>query len=181
MYTFSAILITVALIVLSILGARTSSVKGKKTILFVNLAVSGISAVVGAILPFAAHGMIFGGGFSAEWQSWAWDALVLFLKTTLPICGIGVILVSLTALVTNAVHWKRSLFSAVIRQSASVAISVVLLFLAPFYAAMAETEQVPIHTMILVIGICEALFMRLSFVVELGIRINKMSGEKRKK
>jgi len=180
MYTFFATLITFALIVLTILGARIPSAKGKKTILLVNLAISGISAVLGVILPFAAHGMIFSGGFSAEWQSWAWDALVLFLKTTLPVCGVGVLLISLTALVTNAVNGKRNLFSSVIRQSASVAISVVLLFLAPFYAAMAETEQVPIHLMILVIGICEALFMRLSFVVELGIRIRKTGEQKRK-
>lgn len=171
MYTFFAVLITAALVVLTVLGARCRTIRDMKKYMFINLGIAAVSLIVGTVIPIVTRSVIFGGDFTEEWQSWAWDAFAVFLKTTLPLLGICLALICLTTLVTSAVGRRHNLFSKVIRQTASVALSVVLLFLAPFYSAMAETDQAALHVFILILGICEALFMRLSFVLELGIRI----------
>ncbi len=175
MYTVFAVLLAAALIVLTVLGARAHSPAKGKRILFVNLWISAGSAVVGAVVPLLAHAVIFGSSEDAEWMEWAWDAFTLFVKTTLPLTGIALLLILLTTALTSVVGKKSKLFSAVIRQSASVAVSVILLCIAPFYSAMAETNGAPIHCFILLFGLCEALFMRLTFVLEMLL---KQKGQK---
>jgi len=173
MYTFIAVLITAALIVLTILGARCTKVGEIRKYLFINLGISGGAAVVGIVIPFFVRGAIFGRDASDEWKGWAWDAFVLFLKSSLPILGFCLAMILATAAVTAYVSKKPNLFSAVVRQSASVAVSVILMLLAPFYSAMAETDQVSVHIFILIFGICEALLMRLPFVLEMEIKLKR--------
>ncbi len=171
MYTVIAIFITAALIVLTVLGAREASTEKRKRILFVNLGISAASAIAGVAVSFLVRAVIFRDTAAEEWQEWAWDAFTLFLKTTLPVMGTCLVLIILTTVVTAFGSRKPNLFSAVVRQSASAAVSVILLSIAPFYSAMAETDQAPIHAFILLFGICEALFMRLTFAVEMAIKL----------
>ncbi len=173
MYTFAAILITAALAVLTILGARCTGDRKRKKYLFINLGIAGGATVFCGIIPFLARAVIFGGDSSEEWQGWAWDAFMLYLKSTLPVLGVCLALILATAVVTAFGSKKANLFSAVIRQSVSVAVSVILLFLAPFYSAMAETGQGAVSAFILIFGIGEALLMRWSFVLEMAVKLKQ--------
>ena len=80
-------------------------------------------------------------------------------------------------LVTAYNRKREHLFSVVVRQAAAVAVSVIILFIAPFYSAMAETDQVPVHVFILILGCCEALVMRLVFVCEMVMKIRREQGK----
>lgn len=173
MYTGIAVLITTAMVVLTVLGARCTEVRGIKRYILVNLGISVGAAILCALIPFLVRALIFGGENTSEWKGWAWDAFAVFLKTTLPVMGIGLLLIALTVVVNVSGSRKNSLFSALIRQSASVAFSVILLFLAPFYSAMAETGGAFLHVFILIFGIAEALLMRLTFALELAIKLKR--------
>jgi len=172
MFTFIAFIITIGLVWLTLWGARRKTVREIKKVLWINLGISASAVLLGGGCTALVHHMIVNGGSQAEWQGWAWDAFVLFPKTTLPVMCICLLLISVTTLVTAASPKKNSVFSAVVRQTASVAASVILLFLAAFYSAMAETEEMPLRVFILLFGICEALFMRFSFVVETALRLS---------
>ena len=171
MFTLIAFIITIGLVWLTLWGTRRRTVTELRKVLRINLGISASAVLMGGGCTALVHHMIFNGGSETEWQSWAWDAYVLFPKTTLPVMGICLLFISVTTLVTAASPKKNSVFSAVVRQTASVAASVILLFLAAFYSAMAETEEMPLRVFILLFGICEALFMRLSFVIETALRL----------
>ncbi len=166
MYTILAILLAAGLILLTVLGARAGGKRTEKRFLFMELILAGSALLAGGLTPPITHGMIFGGDGSAEWMGWAWDAFVLFVKTTLPFTLSALLLMIATVLVTVFTQKKARVFSAVVRQTASLAVSVLLLFLSPFYSAMAETDGATVHIAILVFGVCEALLMRLVFVCE---------------
>ncbi|MBE6598621.1 MAG: hypothetical protein E7638_04180 [Ruminococcaceae bacterium] len=173
MYTVFAVMLTVGLSLLSFLGARSKSVRGMKKYLCIEIAIAAFGAVMCLAVPFVTHGVICGGDNTEEWISWAWDAFTLFVKTTLPASVIFIALACLTVFVTSAAEKGGNLFSRVVRQSAALAVSVILLFIAPFYSAMAETDGGAVHIFILVLGVCEALLMRSVFVCEMAVRIGR--------
>lgn len=173
MYTILAVLITAGCIWLTVLGASCNTVREMKKYLYINLILTGLSVLVGSVIPFLTHARIYGGDYTDEWMSWAWDAFVLFLKTTLPFCFIMLVLICVTVLVTSFTQKQGNPFSAVVRQTAAVAASVILLFLAPFYSMMAETDKVQVHVFILILGVCESLILRFVFSVELAVRIRR--------
>ena len=166
MFTFVSVIIAVSLLVLTVLGSRSQTKDAKKKYFGINLGISLFSALFGLFVVYLAHNTIFSGEQAAEWQEWAWDAFILFVKTTLPVFGCALMLILLTTVVTTLVSQRTNVFSTVVRQAASLALSVILLFITPFYAAMAETSEANVHVFVLLFGICEALFMRLSFVLE---------------
>lgn len=173
MYTVLAVLITAGILWLTIMGARCTAVREMKKYLYINLILTVLSLVVGCVIPFLTHAKIFGGDYEEEWMDWAWDAFTLYLKLTLPLCGILLLMTCASVLFSAASSKKESAYSAVVRNSVSVASSVILLFAAPFYSAMAETENVPVDIYILIFGVCSALFLRLVSVIEMALRIRR--------
>ncbi len=161
MYTVFAVLLAAGLILLTAFGGRS----GRRG-LYLN-GILGCTGLLGGIaLPCVTRVIVLGGGNTEEWMNWAWDAFLLYLKTTLPFLGICLGVICLTLLTTVAAK-KQSAYSAVIRRAASVAVSVILLLVTPFYSAMAETDGGAIHVMILLYGISEALFMRWTLVLDI--------------
>lgn len=173
MYTALSVLITAGIVWLTIMGARCTAVREMKKYLHINLILTVLSLIVGCVIPFFTYAKIFGGDYGEEWMNWAWDAFTLYLKLTLPLCGILLLITCASVLIAAASGKKERVYSSVVRNSVSVASSVILLFAAPFYSAMAETENVPLDIYILIFGVCAALLFRLVSVIEMALRIRR--------
>ena len=173
MFTLFAVILTAGMILLTLFGAKYGNGRRGKHFLATELLLSGLALIMGGVTPLLIHKVIYGGDGTGEWMDWAWDAFVLFVKTTLPFTFGALLLMIVTVFVTVFSQKKQNIFSSVVRQAASVAVSVVLLFLASFYSAMAETDGAEVHMAILVFGVAEALLMRLVFVCERAIQMKR--------
>lgn len=97
------------------------------------------------------------GETDANFVSWAWDALTLYLRFALIVTGTllcltvtaGVSALSVKTHRKNRLHLLVSLFA-----------SAALLLTGPFYAFIIETDRIPLSALILTLSFASALSMR---------------------
>ncbi len=136
----------------------------------INLITASVASLSTVLIPFLVYLCVFFGDYSEEWQSWAWDAFWLIVKSTVPLCMVGIAFICLTAFVSTAAKSKRNGLLSVLRQVFSAVFSVVLLIFACFYSVMAETDLFPVHVFVFLFGIGEALTLRWTCVLELALK-----------
>lgn len=164
-----AILLTIGLIFLTVLGEMKKDFQ--KKLAFSN----GILALCGLIILISvwilANRSIYHSGHDEDLAQWAGNMLAVYYQLTLPVFFVllGITLIaSIIAIFDKKQHIG---FSPKLRVMASCASSVILLIIAPFYGFMTENDSIPLYTFICWFGVGQALVMRLPFVAEYFGRI----------
>ena len=179
MGTFIVIILGAAIALLTLLSMRCRKETDLKKYLKLNLITASAASLVTLLIPFLVYLCVFFGDYSEEWQSWAWDAFLLIVKSTLPLCIVGVAFICLTALVSTVSKSKRNGLLSFLRQVFSAVFSVVLLILACFYSVMAETDLFPVHVFVFLFGLGEALTLRWTCVLELALKTREKKQNKK--
>lgn len=176
MYLPSAILLSIALIFLTILGEIKPEYQKKL------VCINGILAFIGILfilsVCFIANHNIYNGGHDEQLSEWAGNMFSIYYQISLPVFFILLAVTVISSVLSffdkNSLHG----FTPKLRVMASCASSVMLLIIAPFYGFMTENETIPLYTYICFIGVGQALTMRLAFIPEycarIRIHVNKM-------
>lgn len=163
-YVPFAVLLTIGLIFLTVLGEVKSVYHNKIA------AVNGILALIGLIIVlavwFIANRLIYHSGHDEQLAEWAGGLLDVYFQISLPVFFVLLVITVLASVTAIFDKKQRSGFPAKVRVMASCASSVILLIIAPFYGFMTENESIPIYTCICWLGVGQALIMRLSFIAE---------------
>lgn len=163
-YVPFAILLSIGLIFITVLGELKSV--HKKKIAVINTVLSLIGLVIVLSTSFIAHRLIYHSGHDENLAQWAGGMLDVYYQISLPVFFVLLGITVLASIISIFDKKQQSGFSSKVRIMASCASSVILLIIAPFYGFMTDNASIPLYSCICWLGFGQALIMRVSFIVE---------------
>lgn len=105
-------------------------------------------------------------GFEADFISWSWDAVKLYMRFSMASVGVLLLLVCCASLCALVEKKYRSHAAVRIRAAVGLLSSAILLLSGYYYAYIIETDRIPLQEIILALAFAAALCMRWVAFVE---------------
>ena len=158
-YWFAAVVLVVLYLFLTF--GKTGN---KNTLIRLNR-LAGLCGAGVLVLSFAvgAFLIVFRGG---EVRSWAWDVYLGFYTVTIPFSAIVAAAVPISVFASRKGNGAGKL-TRHLRIASVLALEIVLLILAPIFAALASNQVIPLYIPILISGAGESLCLRLLLLPDL--------------